>query len=293
MILNTNKNIIIHNDGDGMISGLFMRNRGHKFAGFFDLKKAILQEGSVLTECLGVDVDFSLKEVDTIGHHITLKHHDNHINLNQLFDSNNHSFSKKFPLSTILSLYYLTETPLPTDMRQRALLFYIDGINVSAKKYTWNVQTWIKKLGFEELLNEYKEGKYDTYFPEFIQMASKYGFYPSPKRPNPQMTFKLENYKSILPLMKEIATIMEWEFDESELASLTQVVDGYHYSFDFNSTVDNEVKKLLDENAVLSHGLLYSSLISVTTTKPLSYTKDKLLLKSLNQPYGRKTLITA
>lgn len=155
-----NEKFIIHNDIDGIISGMFLHNKGAEICGVYDLysfnttKKEYINNAEQL---IGIDLDLNYRDMRCFGHHIVADLNKNGFNINNFMNldiSIKDYFTQKCPLNTIILLYSLFDLK-PKNDREIAMLVYPDSVikNYLTPAYKENVINWLKILKQEEIIN--------------------------------------------------------------------------------------------------------------------------------------------
>lgn len=217
---------IIHNDLDGLLTGMLCRHfLGWKTVGVYDLENIWREEKyqKKLSVPIYVDLDITYPNIKSIGHHMLIETNKNAINVNNVFGINSSNFTKKYPLGTVLFLMWLFNIPLPKNREAKLLLLIADSAWLSYSRYKENVTNWIKKMGFDELLDILNDINTEKEIEEKI-LPLLYGR-------NKQCSFTAKEGKfifkrtktSIIPLIKELENILEWKGLSSDLEGSTYV----------------------------------------------------------------------
>lgn len=153
-----NEELVIHTDIDGILSGLYLLNKGAKIVGMYDLERFHFIDNESkknLKNHIYIDLDIDYKEVKSFGHHINARLNKNSFNLNHVFNLDadlEKLFSNKCPLNTIILLYALYDEKPKTD-EEIALMVYADSVILNYEKYTENMTNWLRLLGQDEILD--------------------------------------------------------------------------------------------------------------------------------------------
>ncbi|MFT9488328.1 MAG: hypothetical protein ACH0QD_13330 [Tepidibacillus sp.] len=287
------KPIITHNDLDGILSFLFLKEKGFNLVGFYDLETFYLTKEISPHQVLAVDLDISHPLIASIGHHYTLFSSKNHWNMNHLFGvtsplvfkeekhfCNMPHFSSKTPVSTFLFLHYITNTPLPIPLFKRAMLLYADGLHQSFKSYPKNVTKWLTALGYTDLLEDLETERLVPYFQEIVEFVSQYGFKATKKKPYPQCKFNPKDTENLLPFLEELAYRLDYK-PIFTLPEVTPRLKGYRYSFYMDQETYKALKEKFNAWELLSHGVVFRNHIEVTLLTPLQEEKDSTLITRL------------
>lgn len=155
--------VITNNDGDGLVSLLFLLNHPKTknrtvMKGLYTLDKMYLVEKKDryrLDKMIGIDLDMQIKGMHCLGHHMNISFNENSLNANDLFGISTNmtnNYTRKCPLNTLFLLYWLFNQRVRSD-REIAFLVYWDSVLYNYEHYKSNVTNWLKKLGFEEVLD--------------------------------------------------------------------------------------------------------------------------------------------
>lgn len=148
------KKMIVHNDLDGILTAMFFKQYlNWEVVGVYDLNKISVtaKEPISMKDLIYVDLDVTFSDYYSIGHHIIGSESNTHFNINDIFGIDHKQYVKKFPLSTVLFLYWLYEIELPKDMLQNIFLLHSDSTYKNYVTYKNNVEMWIKALGLNSL----------------------------------------------------------------------------------------------------------------------------------------------
>ena len=170
------QNILMHNDLDAILSVGFLEKYAKlkNVVGIYDNSVFYAEDTSFLKDinihnCIGVDLDFMIPKMKTLGHHITglLKTGENY-NVNDLCEITKNisqigfSYGSKYPLNEIIFLYSLFGLQPETD-NEIALLVYADSVFKNYVDYRLNVRSWLKRLGQTNILNALDTRSPDIY----------------------------------------------------------------------------------------------------------------------------------
>lgn len=268
--------ILTHNDLDGLLSWLFLRQWEVPLVGLYDLQTIYLTTGVSLDEVLAIDLDLSHPKIPSIGHHFTLFQHPHQINMNRMVGLDLPQFRSKCPVPTVLILHWMTQTPLPASPTQRAWLAYADGLHESYARYTKNVTAWLRMMGFEDLLADLQSGRLAPFIEAIRVQLAALGWRGTTKRPYPQCRFRPAQFQALQPLIDLLTTEMGYPTVPS-LPSWTPVLQGSRYSLQFTPLTSHLIEQKFQQHDLLSHGLIYHNHLEVTLLTPLSPEKDKEL----------------
>lgn len=148
--------MIVHNDIDGILTAMFFKQYlNWEVAGVYDLNKINVstKESINMKDFKYVDLDVTFADYCSIGHHIIGPEIESHLNVNHIFNVDDKNYNSKFPLSTVLFLYWLYEVDLPNDFLQNVFLLHSDSTYKNYTNYKNNVTNWVETLGMESLLD--------------------------------------------------------------------------------------------------------------------------------------------
>jgi len=277
--------LIIHNDLDGLLSYLFLREKGYELAGVYDLETLYMKPGVRPADCLAVDLDISHPLIPSIGHHFLLFSAESHINMNMLFgvstpenvsERMKRAFVSKCPVPTALFLHWLTGTPLPADPLRQAWLVYADSLHESYRKYAPNVTRWLLAMGYGEILHRLSSDTYAPHFRHIVDVLSRFGFSPTTQKPFPQCRFSPSRLPSLLPFLQVLAREMGFRSVDN-LPAVQPRLQGARYSLRFHPGVFEALGRKFREWELLSHSLVYHDQVEVTLLVPLSEQSDPVL----------------
>ena len=164
--------MVVGTDIDALLSAAFLHHYyGWKVVDFYDLTRVHLAEGVTWEQArkaMWVDLDVAHTEVESIGHHILtwdrlskqylLTAHKRSLNPNLVRNIGQKDFTSKYPLSTILFLYWLADKPITLRDETLCLLWAADSSWQNMAKFTRNVRRWIEDWMPHPFLLETKEG---------------------------------------------------------------------------------------------------------------------------------------
>ena len=296
------ESVVIHNDIDGVLSGLYLLNKGAAIVGMYDLERFHFtnkQEKNRFDHHVYVDLDIDYREVRSFGHHIIANLNKNAFNLNHVFNLDadfGKLFTNKCPLNTIILLYALYDQKPQTD-EEIAFLVYADSVILNFEKYKQNMTNWLRVLGQDEILDAL-ENRIDNLYriiDELIKPALEvsYPFYEHKQNLNGDIRkytqcnhfidFKNKTFTSditpIFKLSKELLNLNSEGFPIKFLESI-KYVKNYKMVYDqeedlykkenivtkFDSSRIKNFQKALKEvkKYIVSHSFTYSDAVQLT-----------------------------
>lgn len=264
------------------------------------MNNVYLKDGLELDECFAVDLDISLPGIPSIGHHFLLFYNDNNWNPNtkygisdpKQFQSLNDymrapRFKQKCPLPTILLLHHLTRVPLPQSPLARAVYLYADGLHYSYNCYKNNVKTWLKEFHFDSLIQDLESSTLESHMltirslvqNQAIRMSGR-GFKVTKRTTNPQANFKPLEIDLLLPFLQTLQDLLFQNKTSISIPDVSTFLEGYYCQFHMNDIVYKKLQEMYKKGQMISHGLVYSNVVSTTLTTPLNEQSDMELLRA-------------
>lgn len=262
-----NQQMIIHNDLDGILTGMFFFHYlGWEVVGVYDLEKIYLADDfkGTLNDVIFVDLDVTYKQYKSLGHHIVAKESHNHLNINVLFGIDENKYTSKFPLSTALFLYWLYEKELPIKPLPLLFLLHADSTWKNHIDYTANVENWLNRLDMGNLIyfmkgSNFRENIEKYVLPNTYDWNNQCGYYIR----NGKAYFKQSN-KDFQDYLNCIAQVfgfnpmqMPNNLNRSKTFNRVQV-DIYNRSF------PDVLSRLKEEKEVFSYSLKYRNKLDVS-----------------------------
>lgn len=263
---NINQKMIIHNDLDGILTGMFFYHfLGWKVVGVYDLEKIVITEDfqGTLNDVIFVDLDVTYKEYKSLGHHIVGKESHNHLNVNMIFNVNENNYTSKFPLSTALFLYWLYEKPLPNKLIPLLFLLHADSTWKNHIDYTANVENWLNKLDMGCLISvmkgpNFKENIEKYVIPNTYDWNNQCGYYIKDGKAHFKKSDKdFQEYLNCLAKVFDFKPMqMPTNLSRSKTFKRVQV--------DINNNFADVLKRLKEEKEVFSYSLKYRNKLDVS-----------------------------
>lgn len=263
---NINQKMIIHNDLDGILTGMFFYHfLGWKVVGVYDLEKIVITEDfqGTLNDVIFVDLDVTYKEYKSLGHHIVGKESHNHLNVNMIFNVNENNYTSKFPLSTALFLYWLYEKPLPNKLIPLLFLLHADSTWKNHIDYTANVENWLNKLDMGCLISvmkgpNFKENIEKYVIPNTYDWNNQCGYYIKDGKAHFKKSDKdFQEYLNSLAKVFDFKPMqMPTNLSRSKIFKRVQV--------DINNNFADVLKRLKEEKEVFSYSLKYRNKLDVS-----------------------------
>lgn len=261
--------MVIHNDLDGLLSGMFMKNHlNWNVVGVYDLETLYLSDDfdGELEDICFVDLDVCYENMKSIGHHVigSTTINKNHVNVNNLWNITESSYTEKYPLSTIVFLYWLYEVPLPQDETQLLYLLHADSTLKNLRTYQSNGRDWLQKLNLTSLLKEVNSSNFREQV-EFVVAPNTYGN-------NKQCSYKVVDGKAKLKSTKKdiqqyIYELCEiFEFEPMTLPTDMNTVRNFvRLEFDLNfNSLDMVIESIIKEKKLFSYSLKYRKTLNIT-----------------------------
>lgn len=185
--------MVTHNDFDGLLTAMILNEvLGWKLVGVNDLKT--IHFTSTYTgksnEPIYVDLDVTHKNYKSLGHHILGDDEGDHLNINRLFGIGYKQYTKKFPLSTAVFLFWLFDLDF-NKLSDLAKLFLVHSDSMWKnyigydQRYRRNVTEWLERMdlkGVKDFLDQ----------PNLMNCLEKYVF-PHTYSRNKQCTYLAKN----------------------------------------------------------------------------------------------------
>jgi len=264
---NINQKMIIHNDLDGILTGMFFYHfLGWKVVGVYDLEKIVITEDfqGTLNDVIFVDLDVTYKEYKSLGHHIVGKESHNHLNVNMIFNVNENNYTSKFPLSTALFLYWLYEKPLPNKLIPLLFLLHADSTWKNHIDYTANVENWLNKLDMGCLISvmkgpNFKENIEKYVIPNTYDWNNQCGYYIKDGKAH----FKKSD-KDFQEYLNSLAKVFDFKPMQMP-TNLSRSKTFKRVQVDINnSNFADVLKRLKEEKEVFSYSLKYRNKLDVS-----------------------------
>lgn len=263
---NINQKMIIHNDLDGILTGMFFYHfLGWKVVGVYDLEKIVITEDfqGTLNDVIFVDLDVTYKEYKSLGHHIVGKESHNHLNVNMIFNVNENNYTSKFPLSTALFLYWLYEKPLPNKLIPLLFLLHADSTWKNHIGYTANVENWLNKLDMGCLISvmkgpNFKENIEKYVIPNTYDWNNQCGYYIKDGKAH----FKKSD-KDFQEYLNSLAKVFDFEPMQMP-TNLSRSKTFKRVQVDINNNFADVLKRLKEEKEVFSYSLKYRNKLDVS-----------------------------
>lgn len=264
---NINQKMIIHNDLDGILTGMFFYHfMGWKVVGVYDLEKIVITEDfqGTLNDVIFVDLDVTYKEYKSLGHHIVGKESHNHLNVNMIFNVNENNYTSKFPLSTALFLYWLYEKPLPNKLIPLLFLLHADSTWKNHIDYTANVENWLNKLDMGCLISvmkgpNFKENIEKYVIPNTYDWNNQCGYYIKDGKAH----FKKSD-KDFQEYLNSLAKVFDFKPMQMP-TNLSRSKTFKRVQVDINnSNFADVLKRLKEEKEVFSYSLKYRNKLDVS-----------------------------
>lgn len=171
-IYEKDKEILLHDDIDGLLSFLYMRDKlNWQMKGYYNLQEFYLKENSDkdLDKYIYLDLDVN-ENRKNIGHHFLLIDNPYGLNMNSFFlERTRENYVNKCPLPTILVLCWLMEDKETiSDVRKLAWIVYADSFIISYKKYKRNCTEWLDKLEMYSVLEELEKNEKEHHIDKII-----------------------------------------------------------------------------------------------------------------------------
>jgi len=263
---NINQKMIIHNDLDGILTGMFFYHfLGWKVVGVYDLEKIVITEDfqGTLNDVIFVDLDVTYKEYKSLGHHIVGKESHNHLNVNMIFNVNENNYTSKFPLSTALFLYWLYEKPLPNKLIPLLFLLHADSTWKNHIDYTANVENWLNKLDMGCLISvmkgpNFKENIEKYVIPNTYDWNNQCGYYIKDGKAH----FKKSD-KDFQEYLNSLAKVFDFKPMQMP-TNLSRSKTFKRVQVDINNNFADVLKRLKEEKEVFSYSLKYRNKLDVS-----------------------------
>ncbi|UCH09671.1 MAG: hypothetical protein JSU61_10675 [Fidelibacterota bacterium] len=147
--------MIISNDLDGLLAAAFLHHHlGWRIAGYYNCTTLWLSPIALedKADLIWIDLDICQPAYPAVGHHILTLTHETpeplrHIcNPNLLAGIGAHTFSSKYPFSTILFLLWLHEIDVRRNLLARLLILHADSVWINLQHYYENAHQWQQRL---------------------------------------------------------------------------------------------------------------------------------------------------
>jgi hypothetical protein len=153
-LLERDQAMVVGTDLDALISAAFMH---HHFnwqpIGVYNLKEIYAADGASnddLKRAIWVDLDIARSDIRSVGHHIltnrpgeTISGLSGYLNPNLLRSISMRQFARKYPLSTLHLLMWLTNKDAPGKVSDEFAIWLPDSCWIIAQKYSRNVREWL------------------------------------------------------------------------------------------------------------------------------------------------------
>nr|WP_283751133.1 hypothetical protein [Bacillus cereus] len=166
--------VCLSDDLDSLVGASILKSvKGYEIKHFYDFNNFYSVDGDK-RKAIGVDI--ALEKGMTWDNHVVRlskygKVNTLSANLNVIENINRDNYSKKYAMSTALLMWAFYDLPLPESDEGKMLLLSIDSSYLGHYKGFKTIQNeWLRKLGFEELINI--QNKYTL--KDFANIKKKY-----------------------------------------------------------------------------------------------------------------------
>lgn len=266
------RSFIIHNDLDGIVSGLIFKhfNKDIDFKGMYDLETFYLKDKLKKSD-IGVDLDINL--IECYGHHVCpLKneksHNPNNIYLKDFYNEYTH----KCPFNTAIIL--ASKYNLKIDnIKQVSLLVFCDGMYQWYDKFKKNINDWLDRYNLQYIKNTLENN-----YEEIVEIIEKEILPLLKTKKYYNFKIKIENNelqkKEIVKDFCNYATkIFNLDIDFSIYDIYYKIKNNYiKKTYEYNTKEDflkiqNRIEEI--KNKVVSCAMIYQKKINITLIEDL------------------------
>lgn len=276
---------MISADYDGLICAAFLHQHlNWRLSGYYDLENlwisAFAEQNN--KDLIWVDLNILPVQGKAVGGHIinygegNPKGFKSSCNPNILAGISADSFDKKFPLSTVLFLFWLYKNPLPTEFKALALLLHADAGWLKIQSYPENCRSWFEilanydwQIAFKKSLSKTFERRMDQIiYPLLADLGALSG---KSKLSGKNLGVKSRQFQFnpdwdedvMLDLLTLFANVFKWT--PPKLPKIIRRIEGQRKKINLREVKKLGLKPFLKKNKVFSYAISSPEIFNYTS----------------------------